>query len=238
MSTIAAEHTSEHGHDQGRHADLLQGLGQGPGRYVLARLALECRHVGRTNALPRTERLPRGRARPTWPRPVQPGLIRQRHERLCRRSCGSDRSPRSQAGHAGGPLHRRRRGRALHRPPRNEPSRQGRPDRRSATAHAEDRRQSRGAAHRGVRRHACEPRQGPLAVLQGVRSPVLRRQPARRQGLARPARPVLDLEHAVPASRTPTRASRPSPRPTSPRTSRSSMYRLWCFTARTTRSFR
>jgi pimeloyl-ACP methyl ester carboxylesterase len=41
-----------------------------------------------------------------------------------------------------------------------------------------------------------------------------------------------------PASRTPTRVSKPFPRQISPRTSRSSTCRLWCFTARTTRSFR
>jgi hypothetical protein len=43
---------------------------------------------------------------------------------------------------AGGPFHRRRRSRAIHRPPRNEPSRQGRPDCRSTTPYVEDRRQS------------------------------------------------------------------------------------------------
>src|SRR6266850_5719143 len=187
----------EHDYYEGWHADLLQGLGEGPGRDVLPRLASELRHVGRTNALPRAERLSRGCARPTWPWPVQSGLVRQRHERLCRRSCGSDRSARSQGSHAGGPLHRRRRGRALYRPPRDEPSRQGRPDRRGATAHAENRGQSRGAADRAVRRPAREPRQGPLADLQGFRSPVLWRQQARCQGLARRARSVLALEHAV-----------------------------------------
>ena len=51
------------------------------------------------------KRLPRGCARPPWPWPVQPGLIRERHERLCRRSCGCDRGARSQGRHAGGPLH-------------------------------------------------------------------------------------------------------------------------------------
>jgi hypothetical protein len=40
-----------------------------------------------------------------------------------------------------------------------------------------------------------------------------------------------------PASRTPTSASRPSPRPISPRTSRSSTSRPWFCTVRTTRSF-
>src|SRR6267142_935051 len=75
----------EHDYYEGWHADLLQGLGEGPGRDVLARLAFELRHVGRTNAFPRAERLSRGCARSTWPWPVQSGLVRQRHERLCRR---------------------------------------------------------------------------------------------------------------------------------------------------------
>ena len=67
----------EHGYNERWNDDLLQGLGQGPSRYVFARLALECRRVGWTNVLPREQRLPRGRARSTRPRPVQPGLIRK-----------------------------------------------------------------------------------------------------------------------------------------------------------------
>ena len=43
------------------------------------------------------------------------------------------------------PLHRRRRGRPLHRPPRHQARRQGGADRRGAAAHAEDRRQPRRA---------------------------------------------------------------------------------------------
>jgi PAS domain S-box-containing protein len=49
----------EYYHNERWNRDLLQGLGHWPGHYVLARLAVECRHVGRTNALPRAERLPR-----------------------------------------------------------------------------------------------------------------------------------------------------------------------------------
>ena len=140
--------------------------------------------------------------------------------------------------HAGGPLHRRRRSRALHRPPRNEAGRQGRPDRRRAAAHAEDRRQSRGPADRGVRRHACGPRQGPLAVLQGS-APIRSTAPTGPARRSRRGRSISSGSGACrPASRTPTKASRPSPRPTSPRTSRSSTYRPWSCTARTTRSFR
>jgi MFS family permease len=78
------------------------------GRNVLARLAAKLRRLGRPNAFPRAERLPRGCARPAWPWPVQPSLIRERHERLCRRSCGRHRGDGSQGSYAGGPLHRRR----------------------------------------------------------------------------------------------------------------------------------
>ena len=61
----------EHDHDQGRHDDLLQGLGHRPGRHPLARLAAELRHVGRPDAVPGTARLP-GRG-PRSSRPRIPG---------------------------------------------------------------------------------------------------------------------------------------------------------------------
>ena len=35
--------------------------------------------------------LPRDRTRSAWPWPIQPGFIRQRHGRVCRRSGGRDR---------------------------------------------------------------------------------------------------------------------------------------------------
>src|ERR671911_771309 len=47
-----------------------------------------------------------------------------------------DRGARSQGGHAGGPLHRRRRSRSLHRPPRNEAGCKSGPRRRGATDNA------------------------------------------------------------------------------------------------------
>ena len=50
------------------------------------------------------------------------------------------------------PFDRRRRGRTLRRPARCRPGRQGGADQRRATAHAEDRRQPRRPADRGVRR--------------------------------------------------------------------------------------
>ena len=61
----------------------------------------------------------------------------------------------------------------------------------------QDRRQSRRPADRGVRRPACRPREGPLAVLQGPGRAVLRRQPAGCEGLPGHPRSVLALEHAV-----------------------------------------
>ena len=58
-----------------------------------------------------------------------------------------------------GPLHRRRGGRPLHRPSRHLPGGQGCAGRRRAAADAEDRRQSRRAADRGLRRHPRRPAQ-------------------------------------------------------------------------------
>ena len=58
------------------------------------------------------------------------------------------------------------------------------------------RRQSRGPADGGVRRHARGPHQGPLAVLQGSGHRVLWRQQAGRQGLPGDPGSVLALEHA------------------------------------------
>ena len=78
------------------------------------------------------------------------------------------------------PLHRWRRGRALHRPPRREPGGQGGADQLGAAAHGPDRRQPRRAAQERVRRPPGPARRQPLRVLPGpaVR-PVLRVQPAR-----------------------------------------------------------
>src|SRR5262245_7820846 len=46
-------------HNKRRYGNLLQGLGQRPGRNVLAWLASELRRMGWSNAFPRAERLPR-----------------------------------------------------------------------------------------------------------------------------------------------------------------------------------
>ena len=116
------------------------------------------------------------------------------------------------------PLDRRRRGRALHRPPRHEARRQGRADRRDPAADAEDRGQSRRPADRGVRRAPRRRRRRPLAVLEGPEHAVLRLQPAGREDLGGRARVVLAAGHDGRLPGVATSASRPSPRPTSPRT--------------------
>src|SRR6516165_3297978 len=60
--------------------------GKGPGRHIFARMAAEFRCLGRTNAFPRPEWVPRGCARSAWPWPVKPSLVRERHEWVRRRS--------------------------------------------------------------------------------------------------------------------------------------------------------
>src|SRR6185369_413059 len=74
-STRPRRAPDEHDNDEGRDADLLQGLGQRPGRDVLARLAAELGRLGWPNALPRAEGLPRRRARPSRPWPIESGLF-------------------------------------------------------------------------------------------------------------------------------------------------------------------
>ena len=123
-------------------------------------------------------------------------------------------------------LHRRRRSRPLHRPPRHETRGQGGAGRRRPAADAEDGGQSRRPADRGVRRHPRRLHRRPLAALQGSRQrPVLRLQPAGRQGLAGHDRLVLAAGDAGRPQEHASTASRRSPRRTSPRTSRSSTCR-------------
>jgi pimeloyl-ACP methyl ester carboxylesterase len=57
----------------GRHGT--KRVAKRPGRNVLARLASELRRLGRSNAFPCPERVPRGCARSSWPWPVEPGLF-------------------------------------------------------------------------------------------------------------------------------------------------------------------
>ena len=95
------------------------------------------------------------------------------------------------------PLHRRRRGGPLHRPPRHEARRQGGADGRGAAAHAEDRRPIP-AGCRWRSSTASAPASWPTARSSSRTSPapVLRLQPAGRQGLARAAGCVLDAGDA------------------------------------------
>src|SRR3954471_2883747 len=56
------EKTYEHNQNQRWNGDLLQGLGQRTGRYVLSRLATELRRLEWSNAFPCATRFPRSRA--------------------------------------------------------------------------------------------------------------------------------------------------------------------------------
>ena len=117
------------------------------------------------------------------------------------------------------PLHRRRRGGALHRPPRHQARRQGGADGRGAAAHAEDRRQPRRPADRGVRRLPQGLPGRPRAVLPRRRErPVLRLQPARREGLAGADPVVVDAGHDVRPQERLRLHQGVLARPTSPRT--------------------
>src|SRR5215471_8059834 len=67
----------EHNYCKRWYDNLLQRLGQGPGRNLFARLAAEFRCMGRPTTFPRPEWLSRGRPRPAWPWPLEPGLVRE-----------------------------------------------------------------------------------------------------------------------------------------------------------------
>ena len=82
-------------------------------------------------------------------------------------------------------------------PARNRARREGRPDLRGTAEPREVRGEPRRSADGTVRRSARRPVEGSLAVLPGPRDPVLQREPARCQRLARRARPVLGVEHAI-----------------------------------------
>ena len=107
-----------------------------------------------------------------------PDQRRPRHGSLRRRSGGADRASRSEERRACRPLHRRRRGRALHRAPRREPRGEGGDHQRGAAADGEDRGQSGRAAQGSVRRPSGAARGQPLPVLlRPAGRTVLRLQP-------------------------------------------------------------
>ena len=136
--------------------------------------------------------------RSSWPWPIQPGLVRKRHEWVHGRSGRPGRGPRSQGHHDGGPLDRRRRSRALHRTVRHEASGKGGPHRRRSAAHVEVCGQCRtdSQSNSSTACAAAWLRKGPLADLPRLRSPVLWRQQTWCAGVAGDARSVLALEHA------------------------------------------
>ena len=109
---------------------------------------------------------------------------RPRHGPLRRRPGRGDRPPRPARRHPRRPLHRRRRGRALHRPARREPGGQGGADQRGAADDGADRGQPGRPAEGGLRRPAGAARRQPLGVLPGAAvRPVLRLQPAGRRAV-------------------------------------------------------
>ena len=76
------------------------------------------------------------------------------------------------------------------------PRRQGGADRRGAADHGQDREQSRRPADRGVRRSSRGPRREPGAVLpRRALGPLLRLQPARREGLRGRDRQLVAAGH-------------------------------------------
>ena len=159
-------------------------------------------------------RLPVHRARPPWPRPLEPTLERQRHGHVRRRPRGAGRDAGPEGCDPRRPLHGWRRSRPLHRPPRHEARRQGRPDRRHPAADAEDGGQSRWSADGSLRPDPGRRAGGPLAVLQGPRAlrsmaPIDRARRSRRD-----CANSSGCRGCRRASRVSTTASRPSPRPT------------------------
>ena len=130
-------------HDEGRHADLLQGLGHGPARRLQPWMALEFRCVGGPDVVPRVAWLPLRRARSPRTRPVEPAVDRQRHGHLRGRPGRARPGARSEKRDSRRALHGRRRGGAVYRPPRYGAGREGRPGRRDHAADAADAGQSR-----------------------------------------------------------------------------------------------
>ena len=105
-------------HDEGRHDDLLQGLGHGPARGLQSWMAAEFRCVGGPDAVPRLAWVPLHRARSPGPWPVKPAVDRQRHGHLRRRPGRARPGARSERRDSRRALHGRRRGGAVHRPAR------------------------------------------------------------------------------------------------------------------------
>ena len=176
------EKADGHDHHDRRHGDLLQGLGLGPADRLQPRLAAFGRRLGHPAAVLPPARLPRHRPRPARARTLDPDRRRSRHGPLRRRPGRGDRPSRSPGRRPRRPLHRWRRGRALHRPARREPRGEGGADQCGAAAHGADRRQPRRPAEERVRRPPGPAGRQPVRVLPGPAvGPLLRLQPARRR---------------------------------------------------------
>src|SRR5262249_35964711 len=87
---IQEENAHEHDYCERRYDNLLQGLGRRAGHHVFARLAAQFRCLGQPAPFLRTERFPRGRARPARPWPLQSSLVWERHEWIRRLPGGCD----------------------------------------------------------------------------------------------------------------------------------------------------
>ena len=216
-------------------ADLLQGLGQRPGRDLLARLATELGRLGRPDAVPGATRLSLRSDRPTrsWPL-SQPSVHNDMDgyaDDLAAVIEALDLRDAVLIGHStgGGEVAER------------SASGTGRVKKAVLVAAVPPIMLQTPANPEGLPMEVFDAI-GPVcraiaAILQGAGDRLLRREPSR----AQVSQGILDqfwLWSMQAGSRGLTKASRPSRRPTSPRTSRSSTSRRWCSTARTTRSYR
>src|ERR1700704_1147165 len=73
----------DHDHDQGRHSDLLQGLGKRTTRRLQPWLAVERGRLGRSDGVSWRPWLPRHRARSPWAWPIEPVVEWERDGHLC-----------------------------------------------------------------------------------------------------------------------------------------------------------
>jgi carbon-monoxide dehydrogenase large subunit len=146
------ERTDGYDHDEGRHDDLLQGLGRRSAHRLPPRMAIDGRRLGRADDVLSGARLSRHcpRSPGPWPFFADGDGQRDGHVRLrCRRS---RRPPRPQERDSRGPLDRRRRSDALCREARQGASGEGRADRRRAADHGQVPEKSGRHADRNLRR--------------------------------------------------------------------------------------
>ena len=123
-------------------------------------------------------------------------LGRQHDGRLRRRPRRRDRDARPARCRARRPFHRRRRSRAIHRPPRLGTRRQGRARRGHPAPDAQDGGQPEWDPDGGVRRHAGQGARRSLATVRRPERPVLRCQPTGLERVTGNPRRVLAHGHA------------------------------------------